>query len=126
MSQPGELAYDDANRELMEMIRNRDGGGGGFVDGHMGHSQTEACTQQPGTNTHRSDTYIGQPGTYADEMGLDPEDWSADPKKSDIGESFNMREDELLCNAWLATKIDSIHGMEQKDNILVQYSFLVP
>nr|XP_020186842.1 uncharacterized protein LOC109772572 [Aegilops tauschii subsp. strangulata] len=31
-----------------------------------------------------------------------------------MGESFNMREDELLCDEWLATSIDLIHGTEQK------------
>ena len=57
MSQPGELAYDDANRELMEMIRNRDGGGGGFEDGQVDDSELEVYAQQPGTYTQQLYSY---------------------------------------------------------------------
>ena len=46
--------------------------------------------------------------------GGDPDDTTGDPKKKRRGESFNMREDKLLCDAWLATSIDPIHGTEQK------------
>ena len=44
----------------------------------------------------------------------DLDDTTGDPNKKGRGGSFNMQEDELLCDAWLATNIDLIHGMEQK------------
>jgi hypothetical protein len=44
----------------------------------------------------------------------DPDDTAGDPKKRDRGESFNMREDELLCDTWLAFSLDPVHGTEQK------------
>ena len=43
----------------------------------------------------------------------DLDDLVNDPKKTGKRESFNMREDELLCNAWLAS-LDPLHGTEQK------------
>ena len=43
----------------------------------------------------------------------DSDDLGGDSKKRGRRESFIMREDELLCDAWLATSLDPIHGMEQ-------------
>ena len=48
-----------------------------------------------------------------DDEDDDPEDLDGDSKKKGRGESFNMREDELLCDAWLATRIYTVHGTEQ-------------
>ena len=39
-------------------------------------------------------------------------------KKRARGESFKMREDKLLCDAWFATSLDPIHGTEQKSSTL--------
>ena len=42
----------------------------------------------------------------------DVDDFASDPKKKDRGEILNMREDELLFIAWLATSLGPIHGTE--------------
>jgi hypothetical protein len=47
MSQPGEVAYDDADREMMGMIH--DGDGCGFEDRQVDDSEPEVYAQQPGT-----------------------------------------------------------------------------
>nr|XP_020194091.1 uncharacterized protein LOC109779893 [Aegilops tauschii subsp. strangulata] len=44
----------------------------------------------------------------------DPDDTTGDLKHRGRGESFNMRNDELLCDAWLATSLSHVHGTEQK------------
>nr|XP_020176447.1 glutathione S-transferase T3-like [Aegilops tauschii subsp. strangulata] len=44
----------------------------------------------------------------------DLDDTVGDPKKKGRGDIFNMREDELLCDAWLASSLDPVHGTEQK------------
>ena len=68
-----------------------------------------------------------QIGSPEEEEDDDPDDFAGDPKMRGRGESFNMWEDELLCDAWLATSLDPIHGTEQKrHNVLGQHSDMVP
>nr|XP_020166971.1 uncharacterized protein LOC109752497 [Aegilops tauschii subsp. strangulata] len=81
----------------------------------MGQANTQ-------TGTHQPDWAVGQQQEdekLEDKGGDDdPDDLVDDPKKTGRRESFNMREDELLCNAWLAPSLDPIHGTEQKGTTL--------
>lgn len=69
---------------------------------------TQSGTQS-GTYTGQQYSYNGEQEQNGDD-DFDPDEFAADPKKKGRGESFNMREDELLGDAWLATSIDLIQG----------------
>ncbi|XBI20436.1 hypothetical protein VPH35_061733 [Triticum aestivum] len=66
------------------------------------------------SNIGPSESSVRRGEEEEDGDGDDPDDTADDMKKKGRGKSFNMREDELLCDAWLATSVDPIHGMEQK------------
>ena len=69
---------------------------------------------QLGVDTQQQDWATGQQHEEEESEDNDPDDFCGDSKKRDRGESFNILRDELLCDAWLASSLELIHGTEQK------------